>query len=184
MMGHFAQISLTSFDVGRRSFSLWKNGHGWRTVRLCRCRRRLGGLRSRQPAERGPSQPGRAHRGRAARQQLLDSSPHRLRPHDVGSQGQLEILYRTRAAYGRPADLLAARPRARRLELDQRADRHPRSAAGLRPLGRARQSRLVVARRAAVFHQARAQRRSGRRPAARLERPVAGHEHSRAARAD
>ena len=34
---------------------------------------------------------------------------HRLRPHDVGLQDQLEILHRARAAYERPPDLLAAR---------------------------------------------------------------------------
>ncbi len=39
---------------------------------------------------------------------------------------------------------LAARQGARRFELDQRADLHPRSEAGFRPVAPARQHRLVV----------------------------------------
>ena len=54
----------------------------------------------------------------------------------------------------RPRHQLSARPRAGRVELDQRHDLRPRPAGGFRPLGAARQSRLVVGRRAAVLSQA------------------------------
>ena len=68
-----------------------------------------------------------------------------------------------RRAPRRPLDPLRARPRARRLLLDQRHDLHARAEGGLRPLGLARQPRLVVGRRAAALQEARglsARRRS------------------------
>ncbi len=49
------------------------------------------------------------------------------------------------------ADPLPARPGAGRLVVDQRPDLHPRPARGFRPLGAARQSRLELGRRAALF---------------------------------
>ena len=62
------------------------------------------------------------------------------------------------------AHLLAARQDARRLELDQRPDLHPRPARGLRPLGRAGQRRLGLRRRAAVLHPLRGQPARRRSP--------------------
>ena len=57
---------------------------------------------------------------------------------------------------------LAARPRARRLELDQRPDLHPRPARGLRRLGAGRRRGLGLPRRAAPLPQARNLRRRRR----------------------
>ena len=68
----------------------------------------------------------------------------------------LEVPRRARSRHQRARHRLYARPGDRRLLLDQRADLHPRPTRGLRPLGAARQSRLVVGRLPAVFPQGRA----------------------------
>ena len=65
---------------------------------------------------------------------------------------------------------LPARPGARRLVVDQRADLHPRPTRGFRPLGSARQSRLGLGRCAALFQ-------AGRELAGRRER-TARHRRS------
>jgi len=61
---------------------------------------------------------------------LLEAGPkdtslwvHLPRQDDVGSCRELEILHRARTEYGRPQNLLAARPLARRVQFDQRLDR-------------------------------------------------------------
>src|SRR5258708_17997645 len=92
--------------------------------------------------------------------------------------------FRARPQHGRTPDLLAARSRARRIELDQWADCDPRPARGLRPLGRAWKHRLVVERRAAVFRQVGEQSRSCRKPVARQRRTDGGQQPQTAARAD
>ena len=68
----------------------------------------------------------------------------------------LEIPRRARSRHQRTRHRLYARPRDRRVLLDQRADLHPRPTRGLRPLGAVRQSRLVVGRLPAVLSQGRA----------------------------
>ena len=75
--------------------------------------------------------------------------------------------FRVRAGprHRRPRDQLHARPGDRRVLLDQRADLHPRPTRGLRPLGAARQSRLVVGRLPALFPQGRALGGRGQRGA-------------------
>ncbi len=77
---------------------------------------------------------------------------HRLREDDVPQDPQLGLLHRAGADHGGSAHLLAARPDARGSSSinglifvrGQRED--------LRPLGRARQRRLVVEGRAALLH--------------------------------
>ena len=91
----------------------------------------------------------------------VDPHPDRLRQDDVPSGVQLGLLHRARADDERPQDLLAARPDARRLELAINGlIYNPRPARGLRRLGGGGQRRLGLRRRAAVFPQARAQRRA------------------------
>src|SRR6516225_8561105 len=76
---------------------------------------------------------------------LLEAGPHDRRfwialPIGYGrtmwDADQLAVLHRARPKHGRTPDLLAARSRARRIELDQWADCDPRSARRLRPLAR------------------------------------------------
>ena len=75
-------------------------------------------------------------------------------------------------AVRRARDHLSARPGARRLVVDQRPDLYPRPTRGLRPLGAARQSRLVVGRLPAVFQAGRALGRRARRRARQGRVPV------------
>ncbi len=114
---------------------------------------------------------------------IVDPPADRLRQDDVEPHLQLVLRDRARAADERPACVLAARQDARRLELDQRADLHPRPARGLRPLGRARQRRLELRRRAALLQALRAQP-ARRRCASRRRRPVESVGHRRAPRTD
>ena len=85
--------------------------------------------------QRRPGDARAAARSRAARSLALDPPADRLRQDDVEPALQLVLLHRPRPEHERAADLLAARQDARRLELDQRPDLHPRPARGLRPLG-------------------------------------------------
>ena len=128
-------------------------------------RRRLGRLRPRQPADRGPRDAGGADRGRRAR--LEPADPHPGRVHEAARPSDLDLGLqgRGRSRHRRPRDPLSARPRARRLVVDQRADLHPRPARGFRPLGAARQSRLGLGRRAALFQAGRELAGRGQRTA-------------------
>ena len=75
--------------------------------------------------------------------------------------GYMKLLEHKRLTWGfkaeadpgheRPRHPLSARPGARRLVFDKRADLHPQPAGGLRLLGAARQSRLGLGRRPAVL---------------------------------
>ena len=80
----------------------------------------------------------------AARSQLLASPAGRLFPHDL--RHAFSRLFDTEPCEGTAGrnDRLAARPRHRRLVVDQRADLHSRPARGLRRLGGAGRDRLVV----------------------------------------
>ena len=69
---------------------------------------------------------------------------------------QLVLRDRARPRRRRPPGVLAARQGARRLVLDQRHGLYPRPGRGFRPLAPARQCRLVVRRRAALFQALRA----------------------------
>ena len=130
---------------------------------LRHCRGRFGRLRAGQPADRGPRDTGGADRGRRAR--LEPADPHPGRVHEIArpSEPDLGLQGRGRSRHRRPRDRLPARPGAGRLVLDQRADLHPRPTRGFRPLGAARQSRLGLGRRAALFQ-------AGRELAGRGER--------------
>ena len=64
-----------------------------------------------------------------------------------------QFRIRTGARIQQPPHSAAARQGAWRLVIDQRPDLHPRPEAGLRPVASARQHRLVVRRRAALFPQ-------------------------------
>ena len=135
------------------------------------CGATLAGRLTEDPADTRPPA-----RGRPARSLALDPPADRLRQDDVGRRAQLALRDRSRSRHERPAHLLAARQDARRLELDQRPDLHPRPARGLRPLGRAGQPRLGLRRRAAVLHQVRRQRaRRERLPRRRRAAEGLGH---------
>ena len=88
--------------------------------------------------------------------QPLDPHSARLRQDLCRSVGQLVLRDRARSGRRRPPRLLAARQGARRLVLDQRHGLYPRPGRGFRPLAPARQYRLVVRRRAALFQARRA----------------------------
>ena len=77
----------------------------------------------------------------------------------------------------RPQHLRAARQDARRLVVDQRPHLQPRPAPGFRHLGAARQSRLGLSGRAALFQAAGAAGRRGRRDLSRARRQPDRHHH-------
>ena len=114
---------------------------------------------------------------------LLEAGPTRLASDDpraggrpeaaLQPAGQLELHHRPRARHRRPPDPLAARARARRLELDQRHALDPRQSGGLRRLVADGLQGLVVRRGDALFQVDRALcARRGR--AAGKERPDPG----------
>ena len=145
-------------------------------------RRGLGRLRAREPLDRLRAISGRFARSRAARPAFLDPRPARLRAPVQGRAGQLALRDGAGAGAERPRDLPAARQGARRLVLDQRLALCPRPAGGFRPLAPARQRRLGLRRRAAVFPALRA---SGarREHAPRRRRSALRVRRDRAARA-
>ena len=142
--------------------------------RLHRRRRRACGLRCRRAscailtgivgrADRSGAGQGLASLRRSARDRRAGPVPLaaelRLRNHAAGG---------VRRTQGLPA----ARPRARRIEPDQRHDLYARPAAGLRVLGCARLQGLGLAGRAALFQARRGQRARGRRVAWRRRAPA------------
>ena len=66
---------------------------------------------------------------------LLAPAAGRLFPHDLRPALLAAVRHRAVRGHGGPQHRLAARPRPRRLVVDQRADLHPRPARGLRRLG-------------------------------------------------
>ena len=105
-----------------------------RDLRLRDRRRRHGGLRAGQPAL-GRSEVTRAAAGGGRQGQLdLDPHPDRLSLHPEQPAHRLVLSDRTRARPERAGAQLSARPRARRLLLDQRHDLHARPGARLRRL--------------------------------------------------
>ena len=135
---------------------------------LCDRRRRLGRVRAGQPADRGPVGAGHPDRGRRARLEPADPCPGRLYETARPSDPDLGLQGRTRSRHRRAGDPVSARPGARRLVVDQRADLYPRPARGFRPLGAARQSRLGLGRRPALFQ-------AGRALAGRAQRAARHH---------
>ena len=143
-------------------------------VRLRDRRRRIGGLRARQPPQRGPGRAGAAGRGRPA-------GHGGLHPHPGGVQRAVPHPARLGPPDGlgagrqRPPHLPAARAHARRLLVDERDDLHPRQPARLRRVARRRLHRLGLGRPAAVLPRARrttsAARASSTAPAARCRCP-------------
>ena len=106
-------------------------------VRLRDRRRRVRGLRARQPPVGRSRPPGARARGGSRRPAL-----GRLRPHAGGARVpdrqpllRLALRVRARAAHARPPHLPRPREAARRIELDQRDDLPARQPAGLRALG-------------------------------------------------
>ena len=119
-------------------------------------RRGLGRLRAGQPADRGSRNQSLADRGGRARLEPAYSRSGRLLQDARPPDPDLEIPRRARSRHQRPRHRLYAGQGDRRLLVDQRADLYPRPTRGLRPLGAARQSRLVVGRLPAVLPQGRA----------------------------
>ena len=108
-----------------------------------------------------PASAGAAARGRRLGPALLDPSAGRLFQDHLRHPLLPPVRHRAGRGLGRPQHRLAARPRARRLVVDQRPDLHPRPARGLRRLGAARRRRLELSRRAPALQAPRALR--GRR---------------------
>ena len=120
-----------------------------------------------------------ADRGRRRRQQPLDPHPLGLRQDLRRPERQLVLRDRARPRRRRPPRVLAARQGARRLVVDQRHGLYPRPGRGFRPLAPARQYRLVVGRRAALFPARRRpdprRRRVPRRRRPALPSPMSEH---------
>ena len=116
-------------------------------------------------------------RGGRRRRELGRRHAARRRADGPDQAQQLGLRDRSPAGLGRPRRLPAARAHARRLLGDQRDDLHARPSRRLRPLGGARQSRLVLRRRAALLSQVREQRDVSRR----LSRPRRAAERRRSA---
>ena len=175
-------VGSINLDEIYRIFPIPRNGDTNDTqLRLCRGRRGIGRLRPRQPAVRRRPPYGVPAGSRPRRPLHVDPRADRVRQDDVPPRVQLGLPHRSRSEHAQPPPVLAARPHARRLQLDQRADLRARAAAGLRPLGRTRQSRLELARVPAVFPQARTQH-ARRRAHARHRRPAVGVRDPAAAR--
>ena len=149
---------------------------------LCDRGRRLGGLRSREPADRGSERQGPAAGGGADRQVDVDRHPRRLHQAAEPQDLQLELRDGGRGGHGQPAHPLSARPHARRLELDQRHALRARPAARLRHLGPARQSRLVLFADPALLQEV-GEFRARRRRQPRQGRPAERRRHVRHPRA-
>ena len=133
------------------------------SVRLHHRRGRQRRLRAGRSAHRvGP--PSRAAVGGGPRQPAsVAAYSARLRQAVHRSPLQLVLRDHPAARMPQPQCHCAARKSSRRLELDQRADLYPRPGGGLRPLAAARQCRLELCRRAALFPQGGKQRTRRRR---------------------
>ena len=145
--------------------------------RLRNRRRRLRRLRHGGAPVRGPRNTRRPAGSRRPRPAFLDPRPARLRQDHHRSPRQLVLRDGTGAQPERPPRVLAARQGAGRIVVDQRPGLHPRPERGLRPVAPARQHRLVVRRRAAVFP-ARRTPDPRRERTARHRRPALGFRHA------
>ena len=154
-------------------------------LRLHHRRRRLGRMRARQPAVRGPGEARPAAGGRRQGREPLDLDTGRLREADEQSKLQLVFRDRARGERQRAANPRPARPHSRRIERDQRHALRPRPAPRLRHLVPARQPGLVVRIGPALLPQVRALRAvrpGGNRRCALDRRPARRHRPVRAAR--
>jgi hypothetical protein len=137
--------------------------------------RRLGRLRAGRPADGGSVGPGLPDRGGPPRPQPADPHPGRAVRHQQAQDPQLALLDGAAGGDERRLGLHPARPRARRLELDQRHGLYPGPPQRLRRLEGGGQHRLGPGRRAAVLHQGRGQRGVPRFGSARQRRPPQRH---------
>ena len=112
-----------------------------------------------------------------ARLASLHPSAGRLHQDVPHEERQLGLPAGARPVDRRPQHLRAARQDARRLVLDQRPHLQSRPAPGFRHLGAARQSRLGLSGRAALFQAAGAAGRRGRRHLSRARRQSHRHHH-------
>ena len=151
----------------------FRDGRRSGRVRLCDRRRRHGRLRAGEPALGGPEPAGAAAGGRRARPAGLDPHSGRLSLHPRQAQHRLVLPDRAGARPQRPRAQLPARQGAGRLLGHQRHDLHARAGGRLRPLAPARQSGLVVGRRAALLPALGGPFRRAR-PVPRQRRRVAG----------
>ena len=127
---------------------------GWRIRNeggLCDRRCGVGRVRIGKSAQRRSWQPRRITRSRRAGFEPADPYPGWLYEIARPPDDYLGLYRRARSRHQWPRHPLSARPGAWRIEFDQWHDLCPRPARGFRPLGPARQSRLVMGRRAAVF---------------------------------
>jgi hypothetical protein len=141
-------------------------------LRLPHRRRRQRRLGAGQPAQRRPRRLRRPAGSRAGRPQRADPLPGRPGRDGPHRPGQLVLRDHAPARAERPARLPAPGQGAGRLQLHQRDDLHPRPPQRLRRLGRRRQPRLGLGRRAALVQAGRGQR-PRRRRLARPGRPAA-----------
>ena len=125
--------------------------------------RRLRRLRGGGPALRGSQDLGGGAGRRRQERQLGGDHAVRAGADGAGQDQQLGVRHGAAEGPQRPHRLSAARQGARRLLRDQRHGLYPRPPQRLRSMGLARQSRLVVRRRAALFQALGGQRRFRRR---------------------
>ena len=125
--------------------------YGCARIRLHHRRRRIGRLRGRKPAVRRSVLPRAAAGSRRIRPEFLAEAAGRLLSDDLQRALFPPVQDRAERGHRRPLDRLAARPRARRIVVDQRPDLHSRPARGFRRLGTAWRQGLELSRTAAVF---------------------------------
>ncbi len=128
-------------------------------------------MRACRAAVRGSVDVGLPARGGQARFEPADPRAAGDRGGGPAAHPQLGLQDDAAAGSGRPPRLSAARQGARRQQLDQRDGLHAWPPQRLRRMGGARQSRLVVRRRAAVLPPLGAQR-AARRRLSRARRPA------------
>ena len=182
-------IPMTLEDALRAKIDRMREGNVTARARSC-SRMRNSIISSSAPARPGACWPTgsapTAHarpaaRGRRQGPQPVDPHPGRFLPQHLPPEDHLAVRDRAAGRARRPAPGVAARQGAGRVELDQRADLHPRPAPGFRPVAPARQYRLVLRRRAPVFPPRRTPG-ARRRPASRRRRPARRLRSARAAR--
>ena len=149
---HCAAVPAPAHCAGTREAIHGCTGAEPRHVRLCRGGRRVGGMRARQPPQRGPRCARPAPRGGRLGPLALDSHSGGVPLlHGQPPRG-LVLLDRERSGIGGPRDSLSARPGAGWQFVHQRHDLHARPCRGLRPLAPTRQRGLVLGGCAPVLH--------------------------------
>ncbi len=187
-MREYAQ-ALKRPDVSRFTFAAADRARGGRPgepLRLRDRRRRLGRVRARQPALRGPVGERAAARGRRQGPLAEGQDPGGLPP-AVPHQARLGLRDRAGAPRRRARAVCPPGQDARRLELDERDALRQGAPARLRRLGGTGRTGMGLPRRPSLFHPCRGQRarRLGvprrRRAAARLRAALAANAEPAAA---